>query len=131
MCRAAGEVADGFQAHPMHSAAYIQEVVRPSLKQGQRNATETRTVIHSHLCCYKKRGRASALAVRQISFYASTPSYRRFLEFHGFQDIGRPLSDLMRRGELDEMPKMVPDALVEIVTLWGNAPSWVRSLKHA
>ena len=41
MCRAAGEVADGFQAHPMHSPAYIQEVVRPELQAGAQKRGQT------------------------------------------------------------------------------------------
>ena len=28
MCRAAGEVGDGFHVHPMHSVSYLKEVVR-------------------------------------------------------------------------------------------------------
>ena len=136
MCRAAGEVADGFQAHPMHSAAYIQEVVRPELEAGakkrDRNANDIAIHIPTFVVMGETEAERSAMEQsvrRQISFYASTPSYRRFLEFHGFQDIGRPLSDLMRRGELDEMPKMVPDALVEIVTLWGNGAELGAQLK--
>ncbi|MEE2984235.1 MAG: LLM class flavin-dependent oxidoreductase [Pseudomonadota bacterium] len=31
MCRAAGEVADGFHVHPMHSAPYLSYVVYPAL----------------------------------------------------------------------------------------------------
>ena len=136
MCRAAGEVADGFQAHPMHSAAYIQEVIRPELEAGakkrDRNANDIAIHIPTFVVMGETEAERSAMEQsvrRQISFYASTPSYRRFLEFHGFQDIGRPLSDLMRRGELDEMPKMVPDALVEIVTLWGNGAELGAQLK--
>ena len=36
MCRSAGEVADGFHVHPMHTAAYLKDVVRPALDEGAR-----------------------------------------------------------------------------------------------
>ena len=34
MCRAAGEVADGFHMHPMHSPGYLRDVIHPALKDG-------------------------------------------------------------------------------------------------
>ncbi len=34
LCRLAGEVADGFVAHPYHSADYLRQVVRPEIDAG-------------------------------------------------------------------------------------------------
>ena len=36
MCRAAGEVADGFHVHPMHTVSYLKDIVRPALDEGAR-----------------------------------------------------------------------------------------------
>lgn len=36
MCRAAGEAADGFHVHPMNSAGYLRDIVRPALDEGAR-----------------------------------------------------------------------------------------------
>jgi len=54
---------------------------------------------------------------RQISLYASTPSYRGFLEFHGHADIGKQLSALMREGRLKEMPALISDELLGAVAI--------------
>ena len=54
---------------------------------------------------------------RQIAFYASTPSYRALLEYHGVGGIAKELSALMRQGELGAMPRLVPDALLEEVAI--------------
>jgi hypothetical protein len=45
---------------------------------------------------------------QQISFYASTPSYRSVLEASGW-DFGPELSAMSKRGEWDKMPSVVPD----------------------
>ena len=36
MCRAAGEVADGFHVHPMHSVGYVRDVVCSAIAEGVR-----------------------------------------------------------------------------------------------
>ena len=36
MAAAAGEAADGFNVHPMHSPGYLREVIRPALAEGAR-----------------------------------------------------------------------------------------------
>ena len=135
MCRAAGEVATA-SAHPMHSPAYIQEVVRPELEAGAKKRDRNVNDIAIHIPTFVVMGETEAQRSameqsvrRQISFYASTPSYRRFLEFHGFGDIGRPLRDLMRRGDWTKCPKWSPTLTVEIVTLWGNGAELGAQLK--
>ena len=48
-----------------------------------------------------ERSAAEQEVRRQIAFYASTPSYRALLEYHGVDGIGKDLSALMRAGEFD------------------------------
>ena len=36
MCRAAGEAADGFHVHPMHSPGYLRDVVCPAIDEGAK-----------------------------------------------------------------------------------------------
>ena len=55
----------------------------------------------------------------QVAFYASTPGYRAFLEYHGHLDIAKRLSQLMRNGEIAAMPGLVPDTLLEEVAIFG------------
>ena len=38
LVRIAGEVADGFCAHPLNSPRYLTEVVRPSIEEGAKQA---------------------------------------------------------------------------------------------
>jgi hypothetical protein len=65
--------------------------------------------------------RASEGQIReQIAFYASTPSYRALLGHHGFEDLGKMLSGVMRAGEIDKMAAMIPDELLAEVSISAN-----------
>ena len=124
MSRAAGEVADGFNIHPMHSAGYLCDVIRPAIDEGAR--TRGKAVADIELVAdtfvvrgetEKVRSRSEAAVRNQVAFYASTPSYRTFLEYHGYPDTGKRLSALMREGRIAEMPKLVSDDLLSQVAV--------------
>ncbi len=124
MAAAAGEAADGFSAHPMHSPAYLREVVRPALAEGARKRGRPEQSLSLLTSCFVVRGategerrRAEREVRRQVAFYASTPSYRTFLEFHGESDAAKRLSALMREGSFDDMPNLVSDNLLGAVAI--------------
>jgi probable F420-dependent oxidoreductase len=124
MARAAGEAADGFSVHPMHSPDYLREVVRPAIDEGARTRGKTVADIELVTDCFVVQGStererlcAEQRVRRAIAIYASTPSYRGFLEFHGYPDIGKQLSACMREGRLEEMPGLISDKLLGVVAL--------------
>ena len=127
MCRAAGEVADGFHVHPMHSVSYINEVVKPFIDEGARtrNLSVGDIVLQTMVWLVTGDSQAEMDAAfeqvrRDISFYGSTPNYRRVLEHHGLPELGKRLSGLMRQGAFDEMAALVPDSLVEKIAIIGR-----------
>jgi probable F420-dependent oxidoreductase len=137
MCRAAGEVADGFHVHPMHSVSYLRDVVRPALDEGAKQNGRRVDDLELYAPVFAVSGatQAETDAVeqevrRQIAFYASTPNYRILLEHHGYDRIGKELSNLMRRGELEAMPKLVPDALLEDVALVASPAALPTQLRQ-
>lgn len=118
MIRLAGEVANGFLVHPLHSRAYLTDVVLPALATGAERTgrgLDAITVAGSLISATDAMQREEAR--RQIAFYASTPTYRRVLEHHGWGGIGEILSDLARRGRWDEMPSHVSDQILETVAV--------------
>jgi probable F420-dependent oxidoreductase len=124
MARAAGEVADGFHVHPLHSPGYLRDVVRPAIAEGARAAGRDPaavSLIASVMIVAGKteaeRAAAESDARRQIAFYASTPTYRPFLAYHGHEGLGKELSGLARNGRFAEMPALVPDALLDAVAV--------------
>ncbi|MEE8544604.1 MAG: TIGR03617 family F420-dependent LLM class oxidoreductase [Alphaproteobacteria bacterium] len=124
MCAAAGEVADGFHVHPMHSVSYLREVVRPAIDAGARSVGRTVEDLDLHASVFvvsgdtaEERARSEHAAREQVAFYASTPNYRALLEHHGFDTLGKELSVLVRGGEFEAMIRRVPDALMAEVAL--------------
>ena len=96
MARAAGEVADGFHVHPLHSPGYLRDVVRPAIAAGARAAGRDPAAIEVITPVFivtgateAERAQAKHDARRQIAFYASTPTYRPFLAYHGFEALGQ------------------------------------------
>lgn len=130
MCRAAGEAADGFHAHPMHTVGYLNDVVKPAIEEGARTRGKTIADIIIQTMVWvvtgddqAARDRALETVRREIAFYGSTPNYRPVLEHLGQADLGQELSKLMRAGELDAMPALVPDSVVEQVAVIADTPA--------
>jgi len=128
MCHAAGEVADGFHVHPMHTVPYLNEVVRPALDAGARTRGKTVADMELYSPVFvvtgdteADRAKMEAAVRRQISFYASTPSYAAVLEFHGHGALGKQLGQMMREGKLNEMGAHIPDDLLNQIVVF--APS--------
>jgi probable F420-dependent oxidoreductase len=124
MARAAGEVADGFQVHPLHSPGYLRDVVRPAIAEGARAAGRDPAAIELISPVFvvtgeseSERAAAESHARQQIAFYASTPTYRPFLAYHGFEALGKELSGLARNGRFAEMQARIPDALLDAVVV--------------
>jgi probable F420-dependent oxidoreductase len=125
MCRLAGEVADGFHAHPFHTRRYLREVVIPQITEGLRRAGRTRPDIAIAASVFVAAGDAAEVAEglqevrRALAFYASTPAYRPVLALHGWEDLGERLSLHAAQGQWGAMPGLVPDDLLEAAAIWG------------
>ena len=137
MCRAAGEVADGFHVHPMHSVSYLKSVVLPALEAGARleNRSVSDIELYAPVFAISGETQAERDAVerevrQQIAFYASTPSYRVLLEHHGYDSLGVELSALMRKGDMAAMPKLVPDALMEEIAVAASPSELPAKLRQ-
>ncbi len=127
MCRAAGEVADGFHIHPMHSVSYLSKVIKPAINEGARTRGLHVDDLDLQTMVWLVTGDSQAemdaafeQVRRDISFYASTPNYRRMLEHHDLADLGKTLSGLVRQGSFDEMAALVPDNLIEEIAVIGK-----------
>lgn len=137
MCRAAGEVADGFHVHPMHSVSYLKDIVRPALDEGAKLNGRSVDDLELYAPVFAVSGETQAAVdaieqeVRQqIAFYASTPNYRVLLEHHGYDGLGKQLSDLMRQGDFAAMPTLVPDALLEEVAIVASPSELPTKLRQ-
>src|SRR3990170_8491448 len=66
---------------------------------------------------------------RQFSFYAATPTCRPVLELHGWGEIGERLSRLAARGQWDEMPGLISDAMLRECAVWGPPDEVAATLR--
>jgi alkanesulfonate monooxygenase SsuD/methylene tetrahydromethanopterin reductase-like flavin-dependent oxidoreductase (luciferase family) len=130
-------VADGFHVHPLHSPGYLRDVVRPAIAEGARAAGRDPAAVDLITPVFivtgetaDERTAVERDARRQIAFYASTPTYRPFLAYHGFEALGKELSGLAREGRFAEMPARVPDALLDAVAV-SAAPADVGAAIRA
>lgn len=131
LCRVAGEVCQGFHVHPFHTAQYIREIVLPNIARGAQAANRVRADCQLSSAVFVATDEAEREAVRaQISFYASTPTYRTVLEVHGWGETGEKLSALAARGRWDDMPALVTDEMlnaVAIVAPMEEAPARIQA----
>jgi probable F420-dependent oxidoreductase len=114
LARLAGEAADGFLVHPFHTPRYLAEVLTPAIEVGLNKAGRKRQEIAISTTAFAVTSREEELMVRaQIGFYASTPSYRAVMAFHGWEDTADRLSALVRQGKWGELPGQLSEEMLE------------------
>jgi probable F420-dependent oxidoreductase len=126
MIGVAGEVADGFIAHPFNSRKSLLENALPDLERGLARAERQRKnfeIICATLVVTADDERAMAesrLAARkQIAFYGSTPAYRATLECHGWSALHDELNRLSKLGRWDDMTELIDDEILETIAVVG------------
>ena len=127
MCRLAGELCDGFHAHPFHSPKYLREAVIPHLEEGARKAGRSRNdvVIASSAFVImgdnkKEIDEARERARTQIAFYASTRTYQPVLDVHGWGDVCLRLHEKTIKGDWVGMAKEITDEMMNEYTVTGS-----------
>jgi probable F420-dependent oxidoreductase len=127
MCRVAGEVADGLHVHPLHTARYIREVIRPAVARGTAKAGRKESEVAIAASVFAAVGenrheveKAREILRGQIAFYASTRSYRRVLELHGWGDVCERLHTLSTKGEWQKMASEIGDDMLSEFMVEGS-----------
>ena len=126
MTEAAGEVGDGFIAHPFTSRRSLLENTLPALERGlakkgrRREEIEiicsTLTVTASDEREYE---RVRLAARKQLAFYGSTPAYRPTLACHGWGELHQELNRLSKQGRWDDMTELIDDEVLETIAVVG------------
>lgn len=126
LCQLAGELADGFMAHPFHTAKYLREIVLPAIEAGAAKVGRTRSDVQVAGSAFVVTNDAEREMVRaQVAFYASTPSYRGVMECHNWGEISDRLSYLAARGKWADMPGLISDEMLDtfaVMTLPDELP---------
>ena len=126
----AGEVADGFHVHPLHSLRYLNEVIKPAVAIGAaRRERDAKTMQYVVPVFVVTNTEEETFVRQQISFYASTPSYRTVLSLHGWESTGEQLSRLAARSRWDEMPRLISDDMLETFAVIAPEDELAAALK--
>lgn len=111
----AGESADGFLVHPFHTRQYLAEVLHPAIAQGASQAgRKVQDCAVSATAFVVTAPEEADFARQQIAFYASTPSYRRVMDLHGWGETAEALTGLAPRGRWSEMFPLITDEMLEL-----------------
>ena len=119
LARLAGETCDGFHVHPFHSPEYVRQTVKPTIAEGADEAGRdpAQVTLATSVFVISAESEEEAAEQResvrsQISFYASTPTYRTVLEAHGWKEVGEKLGTMAREKKWREMPALITDEML-------------------
>ena len=136
MCRLAGELADGFHAHPFHSVKYLRETVMPNIEAGLAKAGRRRQDITLATTGFIIGGenreeieRAKGAVRQQIAFYASTRTYQTVLDHHGWGETSQRLNERAAKGDWSGMAELITDEMLEVYAVegtWDEIPALLR-----
>jgi probable F420-dependent oxidoreductase len=109
----AGELCDGFIAHPFHSRRYLSEAILPAISAGTARAGRKMGDVAIMVTAFvATTPQARELERSQLAFYASTPSYRAVMALHAWADVAEQLSAHAARGEWERMPALISDDML-------------------
>ncbi len=113
LAKLAGELCNGFHAHPFHSIRYMKEVILPAMEEGAKKENRKRRDVSVSVTAFvATTPEEMNLARAQISFYASTPSYRPVMDLQGWAGVAEKLSSHAAKGEWAEMPMLITDEML-------------------
>jgi probable F420-dependent oxidoreductase len=137
MTAVAGEVADGFLAHPFSSRRSLQENTLPALERGLAASGRTRSDLD--IVCATLTVTADTpeqlehvkdAARKQLAFYGSTPAYRPTLDCHGWGDLHVELNRMSKEGRWDEMAGLISDEVLEAIAVVGERREIASKLRE-
>jgi len=113
LAKLAGELCEGFHAHPFHSVRYLREVILPAIEEGAIKEKRKRKDVSVSVTAFvASTPEEMNFARAQLAFYASTPSYRPVMALHGWNAVAEKLSAHAAKGEWAEMPMLITDDML-------------------
>jgi len=129
MVRLAAEIGDGVIGHPMWSADWAVNHMRPELEAALAKAGRRREDIEVNLWPWAAPNPNEAEAIEDarptMAFYGGVKQYESFFEAHGFLDVARKLQEGVQRGDYRSVAHLVPDEMVRTFVAVGE-PEKVR-----
>ena len=130
LAKLAGEICEGFHAHPFNSPRYMNEVLLPAIEEGlQKNGRKRKDISISMTPFVATTPEEQGFARMQIAFYASTPSYKPVMDLHGWGETAQKLSGFAAKAEWAEMPMLITDEMLAEFCLMTTQENLANDLK--
>jgi probable F420-dependent oxidoreductase len=130
LARLAGELCEGFHAHPFNSPRYMKEVILPAIEEGLQKSGRKRGDLAVSMTPFVATSpEEEAFARMQIAFYASTPSYHAVMDLYGWSETAQQLSGYAAKGEWSEMPMLITDEMLHEFCLVTTQENLADDLK--
>ncbi len=130
MTKMAGEIADGVHVHPLHSIAYLDEVLSPALADGAARANRDPADVDLLVPVFtiagdtpEEQAPSRAYARQQIAFYGSTRNYAFQFDMLGFDGTSARLNERMKAGDMAGMADLITDEMLEhyaVAATWDD-----------
>jgi probable F420-dependent oxidoreductase len=137
MAKLAGEICEGVRVHPLVTAKYTADVLKPAIEAGAakagRSASDVDLVATPFVITGRTRDEVEAAkpGVRQhIAFYASTRTYHAVLDHHGWTEAGQTLHAYSIEGKWGEMGKLITDEMLSEFAVIGTYEEVAPQLKE-
>ncbi|MGH2734023.1 MAG: TIGR03617 family F420-dependent LLM class oxidoreductase [Actinomycetota bacterium] len=134
MSKMCGEVADGLIAHPLASPRYLSEVVRPAIAEGAakagRKPEECNLTAAPMISISDDVDLARREVKLQIAFYATTRTYKKILELHGYAELVPELRSAFEARDNERMTELIPDELCDAIACAGPAAEVKEKVKQ-
>jgi probable F420-dependent oxidoreductase len=130
LAKLAGELCDGFHIHPFHSIKYLNDIILPAVVSGLVKEERKREDISMSVTAFMATSpEEESFARMQLSFYASTPSYKPVMDLHGWSETAEQLSSHAAKGEWAEMPMLITDEMLHEFCLVTHEKNLADELK--
>ena len=126
MSQVAGELFDGLLIHRFSTASYTREVMLPALERGlEKSGGSTRMEIGGGGFIITGATEAEVTSGRerareQIAWYASTRTYKRVMDHHGWGEVCLRLHRMSLEGRWDAMSAEVTDEMLDAFCIDGT-----------
>ncbi|MBI3744002.1 MAG: TIGR03617 family F420-dependent LLM class oxidoreductase [Chloroflexi bacterium] len=144
MGRLAGEVADGVLLHPLCTPKYLREVMWPAFREGAARSGRSLDTFQVNCENFVITGKTAAEmrerkeAVRkQLSFYASTRTYRPVMDTHGWGETAGQLFQMSLGGQTgggegvwQQMSSLLTDEMLNEFAVIGTHDEVVGKIKE-
>jgi probable F420-dependent oxidoreductase len=134
-CRLVGEACDGIKLHGFNTPKYLKEVIIPNIEAGAKKAG--RNVKDVEICglgfvitgkTEEDVEKAKAPVRQQLSFYASTRTYKPVLDIEGWGDLNQELFGMSIEGKWPEMATKINDDMLEQFAVIGTHDQIVKKI---